>query len=450
MKNFFLFITSFMLFTWGCSQGDFENQAYISGMLTYPDSVSVSDSTRYSVSILRPDSARVDTLFHSYLDRQGRFEGAVSFKKKGQYPLIIHKNNQDVGRAGVILADQDTLKIKGDLARLESSFTVTSREHEAMESYRRLNKNFQRVMQVVRAGQIRGDSLRQEMDKWSNLYWQVYQEESGTLASELAASESIRLLEGWNNQKMMQRIRQVQENDALAGLAAVYGKNYLAKSQGLEATLSYLDTLSRQTQQKEMNMRIKMERIKLLYDSARTKDARAAVNEFQERYSENSSAKNWAKTISYDINFLSPGDSIPDFSFSQNGKTISRDSLQGTPYILEVTKLANKLYQDQFDRTVIIHGLYKNYGLDVVTLPLDESQVTVDAFFDERVKPWPVADAATFDRQDLLNKFNIQLVPTRFLVNKEGKIIRKYVGREYDEVIKGIQTIIKQDKKPAS
>ncbi|MDZ7680587.1 MAG: thioredoxin-like domain-containing protein [Fodinibius sp.] len=99
---------------------------------------------------------------------------------------------------------------------------------------------------------------------------------------------------------------------------------------------------------------------------------------------------------------------------------------------------------------MVIHSIYKNYGLQVVTIPLDESQVTVEGFFEERVKPWPVADAQAFDRDKLLEKFNVRLIPTRFLIDREGKIIRKYVGNEYDDVIQGIRTIIKKDKEPAS
>jgi len=42
--------------------------------------------------------------------------------------------------------------------------------------------------------------------------------------------------------------------------------------------------------------------------------------------------------------------------------------------------------------------------------------------------------------------FNIRVIPTRFLIDRKGRIVRKYVGREYTDVIQGIQSIIKQDK----
>jgi hypothetical protein len=37
------------------------------------------------------------------------------------------------------------------------------------------------------------------------------------------------------------------------------------------------------------------------------------------------------------------------------------------------------------------------------------------------------------------------MIPTRFLVDENGQIIRKYVGNEFDDVIQGIQKIINKD-----
>jgi peroxiredoxin len=453
LNKHFIVAVLLVLVGWGCSSSNENKQAVISGNFSVADSIDASkDFSGIGLTITKKDSANAeaDTLFHAITDSNGAFSGLALFREKGQYPLTVSRNGQNISRIGVILAESDSVEIDGQLPNLDETLSISSREHAAMETYNRLNRGFQRVARYIQAGKLTGDSLEQELNKWSDLYWSVYQDRKGTIASELSARESVRLLEGWNNKKMMKRIRSVQDVDALVDLGTTYGKNYIANSQGLNSTLAYLDTLSNITTDPDKSRTISMERIKLLYDSARINAAQKNLQAFQEKYKDNSSAKNWAESISYDLNYLSPGDSIPDFQFQQNGHTISRDSLQGTPYILEITRLSNTLYQQQFDRSVVIHSIYKNYGLQIVTLPLDENQVTIDAFFSERVKPWPVADANAFDRQKLLEKFNVRLIPTRFLIDKQGKIIRKYVGREYDDVINGIQTLIKQDKEPTS
>lgn len=449
-RNGLLLIISTALLFWGCSSGDDSRQAIVKGQFTTSESANVGDNNLLPISltIVKQDSveSNPDTLFHQETDSSGHFNGSALFREKGRYPVYISKDGNNIGRFGVILAEDDTLEITGDLSNLEETLNISSHEHDAMQQLGRLNSGFQRIARYANAGELSGDSLEQELDKWSDLYFELYQENEETRAGSLAAAEAIRLLQGWNGEKMMNRIRSIQDNDDLVHLGLNYGKGYLAQSRGLQPTLAYLDTLSDITEGKQQLKNIARERIKLLYDSARISAAQERLDEFREEYTEDSVAMEWAESIDYDLNYLSPGDELPSFEFNSNGETISRDSLLGRPYILEITRLSNELYQEQFDRTVVIHSIYKNYNLEVVTIPLDESQITVDAFFDERVRAWPVADAQAFDRDELLEKFNIRLIPTRFLVNSEGEIIRKYVGQEYQEVIKGIQTLLNQDQ----
>lgn len=451
MKTNYLFIAFVIaILGWGCSTEPDTKYTHISGVISVADSIDATgDFSGIGLTIFKPDSANsdADTLFHTVTDSSGTFSGMAIFEQKGRYPLLISRNQKNIARIGVILADEDSVEINGELPNLENTISISSREHQALDQYQRLNKGFQRVNRFIRAGKLKGDTLRQEIHKWSDLYWQVYQKDEGTIASELAARKSISLLQRLDNELMMKRIREVQTKDNLSDLGATYGKRYIADSRGLDPALSYLDSLANMTQSDPKSRRIAQEKIKLLYDSARIDAAKKKLKAFKKRYP-NRSSEDWVKSITYDLNYLSPGDSIPDFQFTQNGNIISRDSLLGTPYILEITRLSNSLYQNQFDRTLVIHSIYKNYGLEVVTIPLDEKQVTVDAFFQERMKPWPVADAQAFDRQKLLKEFNIRLIPTRFLIDQEGNIVRKYVGKEFQDVIQDIQTVIKNKKEP--
>lgn len=440
--------------SWGCSSEQETRSAHVSGNFTVSDTIDSSgDFSGIGLTIIQKDSANADadTLYHAVTDTNGSFSGMVTFSEKRRYPFIISRNNRNFARGGIILAENDSVFITGQLPNVSETLNISSREHNAMDTFQRLGKNFRRVMQLARSGQIKGDTLRDELQKWTNLYWDVYEDEKGTFASNFAAREAIKILESFDKPQMMNRIRAVDDHDDLSDLGATFGKRYIANNKGLDSALVYLDSLAKSTESANSSKRIVREEIKLLYDSARVDKAQQKLTAFKDAYPKDSTS-NWVESMSYDLNYLSPGDTIPQFQFSHNGKVISRDTLSGTPYILEITQMSNRLYQEQFDRTVVIHSIYKNYGLQVVTLPLDESQVTVDAFFEERVKPWPVADAQAFDRDQLLEKFNIRMIPTRFLVDENGKIIRKYVGNEFDDVIRGIQKIINKDnnEEPAS
>jgi glutathione peroxidase-family protein len=446
VKKRLLFGVLIALFSWGCSSEQAKKQAVISGQFSVADSLSESQQLLpIGIDIIHRDStdAAPDTLFHTVTDSSGAFSGTAMFEEKGQYSTFLSSSGQRLGQLGIILAEGDSVTINGTLP---NAISISSREHDAMQQFQRLNSGFQRIVQFANAGRLSQDTLEQELSKWSNLYLDLYNESPNTKAAELAAAESVRLLQDWNSEKMMSRLKAIRDNDAVVQLAADYGKEFYAQNEGLTAALAYLDTLSNITEEREPSMRISMERIKLLYDSARVSTAQERLDKFKQEYKDDSTATQWVESINYDLNYLSPGDSIPSFQFTEKGAVVSRDSLLGKSYIFEVTRLANSLYQEQFERTVVIYNLYKNFGLDVVTIPLDESQATVDAFFEERAKLWSVADAQAFDRQKLLKEFNVRLIPTRFLINEDGEIVRKYVGREFQDVIKDLQTLINQDK----
>lgn len=437
----------------GCSFQEQPKKANISGLFTVADSIDASkDYSGIGVTVIKRDSAgaEADTLFHALTDSTGEFFGTAVFNERDQYPLLITRNQKTLGRTSLILAEDDSVYLTGQLPELSRTLSIVSREHNALDVYERIGKSYDRVAQYARMGLLKGDSLRDELDKWSGMFWDIYQENAATLAGKRSAAQSIRLLNGWKNEEMMEKIRSVQDDDELVQLGSSYGKNYVASQHGLDAAVTYLDTLLNITEESDKRMQISMEQINLLYDSARVDRAQKRLAEFQSTFSGNKEAEEWSESIGYDLSYLSPGDSIPDFGFRDNGRTVSRDSLLGTPYILEISRLSNSLYQEQFDRTVVIQSIYKNFGLDVVTLPLDDSQITINAFFEERVKAWSVSPADSFDRDELLERFNVKLIPTRFLVDREGKIVRKYVGREFQDVIKGIQTLINKENEPAS
>lgn len=430
-----------------------EPAAFVTGRITVADSVDSSgDYSGIEVTIINKDSAQAaaDTLFYQVTDSSGHFSGIARFQLRRFYALLIDRNQRRLIQSNIILADDDTVQIEGVLPRLGETLTIQSREHEALETFQRVNRGYNRVASYIRrTGELEGDSLRTELTKWANLYWDVYLQHEGTLGSQMAATESVRLFSVLDGEQMMKRLRQIRDNDALASVATEYGTEYLARNKSLDHSLAFLDTLQSLTRDSLISMNIQQERIKLLYDSSRIVQAKSRLANFKKEYGTNRSAKEWIEGMEYDLNYLSPGDSIPSFSFMYNGMIVNRDSLLGTPYILEITLLSNGLYQDQYDRTFAIHNIYKNFGLEVITIPLDQSQVTIDAFFEERERAWPVASADAFDRRSLIEKFNIRLVPTWFLVDRNGTIVRKYIGEEYRDVVRGIQTLI-QTEEPAS
>lgn len=448
-----LFVVVLLMLISACSSEPRVPQTFVKGTITVSDSL--DDSGDYSgigITILNSDTAGTlsDTLFYSLTNKDGHFSGQVQFPERRYYPAIISRNNRDLQQIPVILAENDSLTIKMELPGIRETLELQSTEHEAMKTLNRVDRSFQRVGIYVRGGALSDSALFEEIKRWSDLFWEVYEKHENTLAASMAAEKSADLLNSWNKEEMLKRIDEALPEEYMIGVALNLGKPYIAESRGFEAASNYLDSLAQLTENSRIQEVIERNKIQLYFDSSKVKEAKKLLNAYETAYNESSASKKWARRIRYDLNYLAPGMNVPDFNFvTQSGDTITSSSLENEVYILEFSPLANAEYQNDYDRTLIIHEIYKNYGLKIFTIPLDRSEVTVNAFFEERRKGWPVAKIGTFDVQDIIQKFNVVQIPTRFLIDEDGIIIRKYERAEFEDVIQGLNRAFRNSNSPS-
>lgn len=454
MKNYTLLaaLAALMLVT-ACSNEPKSPQTVVQGTISVADSIDNSrDFTGIEITIVDQDSANapVDTLFTTQTDINGFFTGKVIFPEKGYYRMILNRNNNDLGSARVILADNDTLTVNAELPEIGETLTLESREHEAMQTLQRVDRNFQRVGAFVRGGAIPDSMILDELKKWTDLYWQVYETHENTLASLVAAEKSAELLSSWDQEQMLDRIDEALPADYMVTVAINLGKPYIAEAKGFEAASNYLDSLAQISTSDNVREFVHRDKIQMYFDSSRVREAKSLLDSYEQNYSEKSSSKKWARRIRYDLNYLAPGVNAPEFSFvTMEGDTINNEVLKGSTYILEISPLANYEYQNDYDRTLIINEIYKNYGLKIFTVPLDQSEITINAFFDERRKAWPIARLGTFDVQQIIQKFNVVQVPTRILIDKNGVVVRKYERGEFGDVIQGLNSAFRDVNSPS-
>lgn len=450
MKNtLFVFIGTVLILI-GCSSEPKMSSAHISANITVADSL---DRTRnYSgikLMIISPSQTpgRLDTLFSAESDTSGLITGNVEFASQGIYTLVVNRNNTDLAVTQVILSNADTLNITGELPALANNLKIDSRENRAIQTFRRLETGFNRVVTFINAGALEDSAIVEEVYKWSDLFWELHQKEEGTYAGNLSAQESVRLLTDFDDSLMIERVNSMLPSDFGITVATIYGMPYNAQTRGIDGGVKYLDSLSKLTKNEEIKQSIDQIKITALFDSSRVETAIMLVNRFKTKYSSDEDAMLWAESVEYDLNFLAPGIPVPSFSFTDTrGDSLSTESLLGKPYILEISPVVNAQYQSQYDRSIVIKQIYKNYNLEIITIPLDESREIVQSFYNEVSPLGIVAELGSFDVQKLIESFNITRVPTRVLVDKNGVIVRKYVGNEYEDIIKGLNKIVRQNE----
>lgn len=445
-----LVVTLVALLAISCSSDPKWLQANIEGTITVADSVDNSgdySGIELTVTYQPTVDAKVDTIFKKQTNKDGFLQGKIEFPERGVYPVYVSRNGNSIAVSQFILADNDTLKLTAELPDYNNTVQIDSREYRGMKMYNRIERGFNRIAAYINAGAVEDTLILDEVQKWSNLYWEVAERNPGTLAEILASSESVRLLNIIDQPAMMNRIDEALKNERFVLTASNYGMKYLADSKGLDAAISYLDSLISLTEKDDLLINLKQKQIEIYYDSSAIDEAKLKLKEFEKKYKDRKRAMEWAKVIGYDLAYLAPGYRVPEFSFvTQEGDSVNASTLLGKPFILEITPVANRLYQDQYDRTVVIHQIYQNYDLEIYTLPLDQSEVTINAFFEERVKHWGVAKYGSFDIKKLIENFNVTDVPTRILVDQQGNIVRKYLTTEFTDVIQGMNTIISQNE----
>lgn len=423
-------------------------RSHIEGQITVDAQLDTTrDYSGIELKVVLPDTAGqlTDTLFYALTDSEGNYQGDVRIPRSDIYTMTVSRHGQNHGVVNLVLAEDDTVRFNAELPDFEETSVIESPENDLYRSYDRLNSGFDRVVQFANAGLISADTLDMEVRKWSELYWDFYESNKESFAGKESAASSIRLLEGWENELMMQRLNQVvNESNNHVPFAARIGTRHYANEYGLDSALVYIDSLKTRTGlDQRVNMELSRSRIKLLYDSARVEAARIDLVEFKEQFSNIREASIWIDRFEYDLTSLSQGSEMPDFELQTlEAETITKESMKGKAYILEFTRLDNFLYQQQFDRNIAIYHIYKNYDIEFITIPFGANEIVMNAFFEERALLWPFAEPGSFDANELIESFNINTIPTRILVDKAGMVVRKYEGTEYNDIIRGLQIVL--------
>lgn len=382
-------------------------------------------------------TAAADTIFYAETDSTGYVSGVIEPEEEGLFPLQISRNGVNIGVLRLIVSYNDTISITGEFP---NNFEVDSRENRAMERYDRVRSGYDRTNRFILAGQVADTLIAGEYQKWADLFWEVFNKDKGTLAAKFALESTVDILSRIDQAQMFNRLNKAFEEDLAYGLAATFGKQYVARQKGLEASLAYLDSVKNLTKEKDIQQALDQSIIKLHFDSAKVETASQLLSRYERKYlDKNEEQSFWYKNIRFEINNLAPGMALPEFSFvTAAGDSVSKSGLLGTTYILEFSRLANPLYQSQYDEATIIYQIYNPQGLEYFTIPFDESVNTIIGFFQERDRFWALADPPSFNAQNIVDEFNVQYFPTRILVDQQGNIVRKFVGEEFEQIIPAI------------
>lgn len=393
--------------------------------------------------VLNSGDSVSDTLLNARTDVDGQFDAVAKVPARGSYPLVISRNDRVIHITSLVLAPSDTVSISGKLPGLERTLKIESYENRAMATYDRLQRLYGRVATLAYGGAMEQDTIPVLMNQWSDLFWSMRDEYPNTYASNLSAIDAIDVLEGWNDEKVLQRLDELDNSDAFFQVKLVYGGHLHARNDGIESGLTYLDALKRSFKDKEKQNAIDMRRIELMFDTGEYNRALDEAQLLAGNSRVDESLQEWAEDVAYRLMYLIPGRQIPDFSVAFDGNSITFPQDVSAPYFLvEIVLLADRGYQQSYNDMLSLHRLVSDNAVAFYTIPLDPRQATINGFFEERAKRWDFADAGAYNIDAILEKLRVDEVPTRLLVSRDGTLYSRYAQYETDGLRSDINTII--------
>lgn len=431
-----------------CGQSDPTNnsvQTHIHGALTVDASLDpTGDNSEIDLRIFasNPVTGQIDTVFFAQTNRDGEFSGTAQFPRRSLYNMSVSRYGNPLANITLVLAENDTIRIEGTLPQIDETAVIESEENNELTSFSRLERGINRIIALADAGAVSQDTLTTELARWSDLMWDYYQETSHSFAGERAAITSVRLLEGVNDSLMMERISNLTEQGPeFIPVASGLGVQYHLWYNDLDSALVYMDNLANLEMGRQTEMELMMNKVVLLNNNSRTEEALEVFEVFKEEFSDEFvTAQAWADRMEIDLTRLSNGSPMPAFSIETlDGNSLSAESMIGTTYVIEFSTLENTLYQDQYDQSAAIFHIYNNFGVQFISVPLQATEVASEAYFEDSPEQWHIARPGSYSDQTIIQQYNINTLPTRFVVDSEGNIIRKYQGAELDQIISGLR-----------
>lgn len=134
------------------------------------------------------------------------------------------------------------------------------------------------------------------------------------------------------------------------------------------------------------------------------------------------------------------GKEAPDFLVTDmNGSKISLSGLQGKGVLLNFWGTWCKPCEKEMPYMNELYASYKSKGIEMIALNADETEIAVKNFVNQYGLTFPVA----IDKgQEILNTYGVGPLPTTFLIDANGTVVKQITGTQTKEqleaYIKGI------------
>jgi peroxiredoxin len=406
-------------------------QSVLEGRLTVNAAIdSVADYRGFEVVVSYRDTTGVDTLGAAMTDSTGAFAMTVTAPDRGVYPLTIRRRGQLLKRDELVVAAGDTARIVAELPMGNRPLRIRSRENAAWMAYRNARAQHNQLLaEMLQRGEYGEAGARRNIQQTASILWSLRDTYANTIASDIAAAEAVAMLGGWNDSLAVVRAQQVAPTNPSYVEVARVARQAQARREGQATALRLLRTFQAAAPDDATRAGIQSEIVLAHMDSLAQDSALAAARALAADYPDTRWA-DWTERAIYEIETLMPGMEAPPFAVrTATGDSLRLADLRGRITVLEFYAPRVQAFQRELEARNALVRAAADAPFTIVSYSAEPDTLLNEAFLDGRDVPgvhvFASGEAAATTP---LRAYNINTLPTRYLIDREGRIVGKYIG----------------------
>lgn len=421
-------------------------RSYLEGTITVSAEIdSTADYRGFEVIVGREGIDGIDTLAFAVTDRDGTFQVDVEAPNRGIYPLLIAREGTILRAGQLVIGEGDSASFSIELPGDNRPWRVRSPENSAwlaFENTRALHN--QQLIELIQTGSVDDDRLRREILQASMILWSLRDNFAGTVGADFASAESITMLETWDDSLLLARANEIHpDNPAYIDVVRA-ARGAEARLRGQQSAVNLLQTYQLRAEDRNVHAAIQSEIVVAYIDSLDERNARLAARNMQQSYPRTPWAE-WAERMLYEMDNLMPGKPAPSFELmTRDGESVSLGDFAGKYLLLEFYVPESVEFRRQLPlREAILESA--DGRIEGVTVSLQPDPLVVDALFEDREFSGRHVVLENGAEAQVVQDYAIVSVPTRYVIDPEGRILGKYLGESLYALQQDLANLLDDD-----
>lgn len=421
-------------------------QSYLEGTITVRPEVDTTANYRgFEVVVVNTEGGTqdADTLGYAVTDSTGFFRMEIEAPSRNVYPILISRYGTLLAADNMAVAEADSATMRVQIPTGDRPFAIRSQENGALMAYRNTRAQYnQQLVQLVQSQNMDEAGMRSAAMQASTILWNLQDTYGGTIGGDLAAVEAVTLLDGWDDALLLERLVAIDPSNPRYIEAMRAGRQATARLAGQDSAIAFVEAAQARVDDPQTQAALQAIIVTARTDSSQEGLAIEAAQELQamdvEPWNE------WAEQALYELENLQRGMLAPTFAAStREGDLFDLGSQRGNVVVLEFYAPGNQIFRSEFGARAGLAQAYADEPVTFVSISLQPDTTLNEVLFEEGLDfPGIHIFAPEGPDAEVAQKYAIRGVPTRVVIDPDGRLVARYLGASLESVAADIRGLL--------